>query len=119
MHQRATLLLLATLCIVTTTGINILRGPFQAEEKMDVDPAAMSGDPNALTDDQLHLSHGSLTPAKLTEMKAEMKSLQQSLGTLMDRQTVLSTQYKIEKEREVEDKALKKKVREEVARSLL
>ena len=80
MHQRTTLLLLASLCIVTTTtGINILRGPFQAEEKMDVDPAAMSGDPNALTDDQLHLSHGSLTPAKLAGMKSEMKSLQKSL----------------------------------------
>jgi hypothetical protein len=115
MLVRITLLLAS---LVATTGLHI-RGPFQAEEKMDVDPAAMSGDPNALTDDQLHLSHGSLTPAKLTEMKEEMKTLQKSLGTLMDRQTALSTQYKLEKERAVEDKALKKKVREEVARSLL
>jgi membrane protein involved in colicin uptake len=94
-------------------------GPFQAEESIDVDPAAMAGNTDDLTDDQLHLSHGTLTPAKLSAMKTEMVTLQKSLGSLMDKQTELTTQYKIEKEREVEDKALKKTVRQEVARSLL
>ena len=94
-------------------------GPFQKEDPIDVDPAAMAGNIDDLTDEQLHLNHGSLTPTKLAAMKEEMKTLQKSLGTLMDKQTALQTQYTIEKEREVEDKALKKKVKTDVARSLL
>ena len=134
--------------------------PFQAEATMDIDPSAMEGDTDKLSDEQLHLNHGTrkflfkfyfypksffikyvtilililtflffntiphskyytVTPAKLSAMKEEMSTLQKSLGTLMEKQTQLTTTYKIEKEREVEDKALKKTVRQEVARSLL
>eukprot|EP00946_MAST-07B_sp_MAST-7B-sp1_P005032 g5032.t1 len=97
----------------------MLRGPFMKEEPMDVDPDAMVDDPSKLTDEQLHLSHGTLTPAKLDEMKKEMAKLQGSLAMLMDKQSQLTTVYNMEREREAEDSATKKKVREEVARSLL
>ena len=102
-----------------TTALMIRRGPFMQEEPMDVDPAAMVDDPSKLTDDQLHLSHGTLTPAKLAAMKKEMATLQGSLSMLMDKQAQLTTVYKMEKERDAEESATKKKVREEVARSLL
>ena len=119
MRSTCLLLLLLSLSLSLTTASNARRGPFQQEEAIDVDPAAMQGDPNDLTDEQLHLNHGSLTPTKLTAMKAEMQVLQQSLGNLMEKQTALQTKYEIESERAVEDKALKKKVKMEVARSLL
>jgi hypothetical protein len=112
-------IILSSFCISTTTASNLRKGPFQKEETIDVDPAAMNSNPEDLTDEQLHLSHGSLTPTKLKAMKEQMSALQKSLGTLMDKQTKLQTQYEIEKEREVEDKAIKKKVKTEVARSLL
>ena len=86
---------------------------------MDVDPDAMVDDPSKLTDEQLHLSHGTLTPAKLEEMKKEMATLQDSLSGLMDKQAKLTTMYKMEREREAEEKVTKRKVREQVARSIL
>ena len=105
--------------IVASSETTLLRGPFMKEEPMDVDPDAMVDDPSKLTDEQLHLSHGTLTPAKLEEMKKEMATLQDSLSTLMDKQAQLTTMYKMEREREAEEKVTKRKVREEVARSIL
>ena len=32
--------------------------PFQAEATMDIDPSAMEGDTDKLSDEQLHLNHG-------------------------------------------------------------
>jgi hypothetical protein len=121
MAHLATLALLLQLALApaSTVSHRRVRGPFMKEEPMDVDPGAMVDDPSKLTDDQLHLSHGSLTPAKLDAMKKEMTTLQGSLATLMDKQSQLTTVYKMEKEREAEEAVTKKKVREEVARSLL
>ena len=113
------LLVMALASAPTAEASSLLRGPFMKEEPMDVDPNAMVDDPSKLTDDQLHLAHGSLTPAKLEEMKKEMATLQGSLAMLMEKQSQLTTVYKMEKEREAEEAVTKKKVREEVARSLL
>ena len=122
MIRAAEVLLLLSVAMggeVAAGKTSLLRGPFMKEEPMDVDPDAMVDDPSKLTDEQLHLSHGTLTPAKLEEMKKEMATLQDSLSGLMDKQAQLTTMYKMEREREAEEKVTKRKVREQVARSIL
>ena len=95
MPRRAgALALVALVALVALTGHAVESASLRRAAPLDVDADAMVEDPSQLTDEQLHLSHGSLTPDKLESMKTEMKSLKTTLDSLLTKQAVLSYQYK-------------------------
>ena len=72
-----------------------------------------------LTDEELGIKNGDLTPKQLTKYKKRVTELKASLDTLMARQTVLNVEYNTLLRQENRDSDLKRKVKGMVARSVL
>ena len=71
-----------------------------------------------LTDEELGIKNGDLTPKQLTKYKKRVTELKASLDTLMARQTVLNVEYNTLLRQENRDSDLKRKVKGMVARSV-
>lgn len=72
-----------------------------------------------LSDDELGIKRGDLTPALLKKYKKRVTQLKASLDSLMARQTVLNVEYNTLLRQENRDSDLKRKVKGMVARSVL
>ena len=102
--KRALYLLTVAVAVGSTRG-SVLRG---AEK-----PASQ------LSDEELGIKIGDLTPTKLQMYKKRMIELKGSLDTLMARQTRLNVEYETLLKTEGRDRDLKRQVRGMVARSVL
>ena len=72
-----------------------------------------------LSDEELGVKNGDLTPTLLNKYKKRVTQLKNSLNSLMARQTVLNVEYNTLLRQENRDSDLKRKVKGMVARSVL
>jgi hypothetical protein len=100
-----TILLIAFFVTVANVHAGLLRNPEKPLDK--------------LSDEDLGIKNGDLTPKKLTKYKKRVTELKASLDTLMARQTVLNVEYNTLVRQENRDNDLKRKVKGMVARSVL